>query len=378
MAAQFSNTQVGNPAQFDALLTKRSATVSTRNIVANPVTITNTRNGVTTRRQTVQFSLAARTSGASTKLGTVGVRDQISGFKQEVLPILDRPNGWSVTVPEWFVQFPVLNEASSIFGPCMQSGGARETCWTINGSQVIEETFMRPSQYEFFITNPFPTSFTAQQVADAIGGCKWVILRGMTLQFAVTPERVLQDIQRTNRTINSVALLQDAVKITRTYDEQPADRLQNIFPRLEVVGDKLVNTSIINGRSWVGQRNIKSGSGQTLTWSWVVGVFNDTDNDGPWSTQMGPMILDIKRSDWEFFDWNDAQEFILVASTTERPRIDRVTKTIYYNPSNRLVFSLQLRQASTDKGEDYAGYTAPAFNFYSDALGWFLKNTYGK
>lgn len=371
-ASQFSITEVGNPVQFNALLTKRSASVSTRNIAATPMRITNTRNGVTTTRQTVQFSLNARSSNTSTKLGTTSVRDQISGHKQTELPVVNTANGFSVTIPEWFVLFPVLNEASSYVGPCTQAAGGREVRWIINGAQVTEETVSRPSQYEFFLSNPFPSTWTAQQVSDAIGGCRWVILRNGTLQFAVTPERVVQDIRRADRTITTPELLSQACKQVRVYDEQPADRLQNIFPRLEIIGNKLVNTSIINSMDWKLSKGVKSSSGQTLEWYWVVGVFNDcTTPDGPWSNQIGPSILDIGRCDWEFIPWDECTEYTLVA-TTGASRIDTVSKTIFYNPAKRTVFSLQLRQKSTDKGEDYNGYTSVG-GFYSDSLPWFLS-----
>lgn len=389
----FSLIQVGDPSELDTLLNLTSANVSTRNLDCQPVRITTTKNGITTSRQTVSFNVKSRQTFNSTQVPSHELRDQISGFRSAPIPIVQNADGSiGVNIPEWKVAHPLVanNEPVEVYGNALQVSGGREMRYYFNTAPMRLEGIIRQSQYEFFMTNPFPSSFTVQQIAQAIedglpGSCLWVIKKVTdptyqvsTIHFAVTPARVIRDVRKFDRTITTPELLQNLLKSIREYLPQAPDRIANIFPRVEVLNGKLVNTSIINGKSWVGQKNILSTTGQILQWSWVLGLFNDTENNGTLSTQMGPSIYDIKRSDWQFIPFDNLTEFTLVDSPTEKARIDQATKTIYYSSARRTVFSLQLRQERTDKGEDYAGYYAPAFNFYSTSLGWFLANTFQK
>lgn len=376
----FSLVDVGGPSILDGLLSLNSSAVSTRNIDCQPQTITNVRRGVTTVRQTVHFRLLARTTSTSTVVPSSSIRDSISGFKMSEIEPVNNPDGSiSYIIPEWKTLHAsvAIGDVTNIYGDCMQVSGGREVKFTLNSSTPNCEITMRPSQYEFFMTNPFPSQWTLQQIATAIedgvaGSCLWVFRNNLTISFAVKPERLLRDIRRLNNSIRSVTDLQNVLKISRNYTTQAPGRIANIFPRLELINNKLVNTSIINSQPWQTQKGVRSSSGQLIEWSWVVGLFNDAKGDGPWSNSIGPAVSNIERSDWEFIPWDNATEFELIDSATETPRIDVANKKIYFSSTRRTVFTIQLRQERTDKGEDYIGYTT-VDNFYTDSLAWLSK-----
>jgi hypothetical protein len=308
--------------------------------------------------------------------------DVFTGEKNVPLEVQNNDQGFFVICPEFKIPHAKLSEEGvDVFGSGDQVAGGWRCQYTL-GENIMQTFTTTPSQYEFFMANPFPSSFTSAQIASAIsdgvnGGCLWVIKQGGVIWFAVTPQRVIRDVRRTSSAVSTPELLASALRAERGFSQQPADRIQNIFPRLEVIDGKLVNTTIINGKHWEDSFGIKSAAGQSFTWSWIVGLFNDCATpDGPLSNTIGPSILDIGRCDWEFFGWNDVREFSLV-ETDDKPRIDRENKTVFYNPNKRCVFTLQLRGPS-DKSEDYIGYTDQKTGFYSDTLSWFLKNTYNK
>lgn len=373
--------EVNVPQVFGPFLDQYSATVSTRNIVCEPIRTTTTRNGVTTVNRTVRFRLGSRILNTSSYIPTVSTWDSLTGHKQELTPIELITNGFKVKAPIWTVPHALLNDPTCQFlGSCLQEAGGNEYVWNYPTTTSSASLFItsRKTQYEFMISNTFPADWTLEQIKTAIennipNSCLWIIKWGVALIFAVTPQRVIADIRRTNSAINTTDLLETAIRVERTFTLQPSDRIQNIFPRLAVEGNKIINKSIINGDDWKTKKGIKSSSGQTLNWKWVVGLFNDKKGDGPWSNVVGPSIYNIERSDWEFMDWDACTEFELIDSDTEVPRIDTVNKKIYFSSNRRVVFTLQLRQLSTDKGEDYIGYTS-LDNFYTDSLAWFVKN----
>jgi hypothetical protein len=387
--SNFSLSQVNVPSVFDPLLPYGSQTISVRSIDALFRRKTTIAKGVTTVIRTVQFRPKARSVMNSVDVPTSSLYDNIGGYD---LPLQINQGVIGVSVPEWKIKHPLASEENvEVYGDCMQINSPRDVVFYTIGNPRCE-TISKPSQYEFGMLNSFPADFSASKIASCIedgmtGSCLWVIKRTLdqgvsTILFAVTPERVLRDIKIFDKSVTDVNSLYNAFKQIRPYNVQPNNCIQNIFPRVEVVNGKLDNTTIINGEDWKTKKGIKSAAGQTLTWSWAIGLFNDTDNNGRFSTIIGPSIYDIKRSDWVFISWDDfTTGFTLVDSDTEKARIDVDTKTIYYSSKRRTVISLQMRQAQTDKGEDYSGYTnipndICQNSFYNDSLVCFLKNTY--
>lgn len=373
----FSLADINSPSVLDGLLPLTSAAVSTRTINCQSTRVTTTSRGITTVRRTFQFSLNPRGNNTSTWVPSSSVRDFISGFKMSEIPsVVNTDGSISYVIPEWktLQSWVALGEVTNTYGDCMLVSGGREVKFTLNATASTYEVFNRPSQYEFFVSNPFPADWSLEQIAKSIedgvtGSCLWVFRHGMSVYFAVTPERVLRDVRKFDRSVRTIADLQNTTKVFRNLTVQLPGRIANIFPRLEIVGNRLVNTSIINSQPWQTQKGVKSTTGQTLEWSWVIGLFNDAKGNGPWSNTIGPSISNIERSDWEFIPWDNATEFELIDSDNEIPRIDVDNKKIYFSSKRRTIFTIQLRQQRTDKGEDYIGYTT-LDNFYTDSLAW--------
>lgn len=383
-SAQFNVVEVGLPPEFNGFLDQYSGSVSTRSITCRERSNVTFRRGKFTIHRTVRFSLGQRVSASATQVATNSALVSIASEKMALQPLEPLTNGFKVAIPAWFVPHALNYQPNAEVFPsgqiAMQQSGGFETTWTYRtaSSPATKFTVSRPTQYEFFLTNPFPATWSLAQIDSAIedgvsGSCLWVIKWGaLGLQFAVTPERVLRDVRS-----NAIVTVEDVYQSCRqevTYITQPSDRIQNIFPRLSIVGNKLVNTTIINGRPWQQSQGVRSSSGQAVTWSWFIALHNDCPPS--LSTSTGPAIYNIGRCSWIPFSWNDASEFTLVASTTEPSRIDVPSKTIYYHPDRRVAFSIQMRQANTDKGEDYDGWTT--FGFYSHDLAYFLSQTFLK
>jgi hypothetical protein len=382
----FSLSQVGGRAEFDGLLTQVSKSFIKRDLEVLPVKTarTNLTTGITTVFYTVSIRPTSPRTTTSVVIPTMSMMDVISSGD-----VFSSPDGSvSILCPEKEMGLhPKVKEAGvSFYGSCIQKNPASRYEYIKTADGYSFNSTLMPNEYEFFCTFPFPSDFTQEQIVASLedgvkGSCVWYIRQGLSFWFALKPERVLRDVRRRFSQVKTVSDLHSFLRVERSFTMQPATNIQNIFPRLEVVDGKLVNTSIINSESYVGKESIRSAGDQSVVWSWVIGLFNDTDIDGPWSPMVGPSILDIKRSDWEFFNFNECSEFELVDSDTERARIDKENKKIYFSSKRRTVFSLQLRQERTDKGEDYIGYTNYPNDicnksFYSDSLLWFLKNTY--
>ena len=381
---KFSLSDVGVNPIFDGLLTQVSKSLKKRDLEVVPSRTTRIVAGVKTTTRTVVITPTSIKTVTSIMLPTVSMMDVISNGD-----VFSSPDGSvSILCPEKETGLhPKAKEAGvSFYGSCIQKNPATRYEYIKTAGGYSFSSALMPNEYEFFCTFPFPSDFTQEQIVASledgvVGSCVWYIRQGMSFWFALKPERVLRDVRRRFSQVKTVSDLHSFLRVERLFTLQPATNIQNVFPRLQVIDNKLVNISIINGESYVGKSGVKSASGQSLTWYWVVGLFNDTESDGPWSTQMGPAVLDIDRSDWEFIPFDECTEFELVDSDTERARVDKENKVIYFSSARRTVFSLQLRQLNTDKGEDYAGYTNYPNeicdkSFYSDSLSWFLKNTY--
>jgi hypothetical protein len=239
-------------------------------------------------------------------------------------------------------------------------------------------------QYYTFMANKTEAQIAAENDLDSVRFDPRTpfATQGTNVLIWASPRRIAKDVFFLFGTENR---LWDKIAITTTSVTALDNQIHSVYPHLDLIGDTLYNTTFINETWWknypiAGKLSVGGNSTYTgYTYTYRLKLLNGCKYTNMTESQaiLGYGMAGQCESYSDFY-YDDTEKncvkWALKTSTT--PRIDRVTNTIYYDPSKNAIVMIETTVApkSNPNAKTWADDTAlwiQGNEQHSDVFGWF-------